>query len=41
MTHLTTFKACSYSTLQKDSLQKLRRRSTVTPDQACAYWREC
>jgi len=32
MTHLTTFKACGYTTLQKDSLQKLRRRSTVTGD---------
>jgi len=38
MTHLTTFKACGYTTLQKHSLQKLWRRSTVTADQACAYW---
>jgi len=46
MTHLTTFKACGYTTLQKDSLQKdslqkLRRISTATADQTCAYWREC
>jgi len=41
MTHLNPFKVCGYTSLQKDSLQKLWRRSTVTADKACAYWREC
>jgi len=41
MTRLTTFKVCGYTTWQKDTSQKMRRRSTVTADQACGYWREC
>jgi len=43
MTNLTTPKTCSYSTLKNNCFQKLCQRSTstVTSDQACAYWKEC
>jgi len=41
ITDPTTPKRCRYITLRNITLQKMRRPSTATADQACAYWWEC